>query len=306
MIQYCVGIAIAAFIIFEVIVLGILLVPGGTYRTSYQATIQDKYDLLMATESPKIILVGGSNLAFGLDADMLSETTGYPVVNLGLHAGFQYLFISELAKANVGEGDIVLLGYEYNWPEAESFTTIGTDLVMTGIDDRIDLYRFLPIKQWRAVLGYLFTYAAGKGTFEEAHGLYSREGFSADGNQLIVERPGPFEPGEGFAITVPEEISAESIAYLREFKDYVEQREASIYFIAAPYAEEGITNADRLRDVAALEEGQIGIPYISDPTDYAFDHSLLFDTKYHCNEKGEAKRTELLIEDLERAGIVQY
>lgn len=304
-IRYCVGFLLVAFIIFEAVVMSILLLPGGTYDTSYQATIQDKYDLLIATESPKIILVGGSSLAFGINADAISEATGYPVVNLGLHAGFGNLFITELAKANIGKGDIVLLGYEYNWPEESSFTTIGTDLVMSGIDNRIEMYRYVSVSQWRSILGYLFTYASGKNTFEEADGLYSRNGFSENGNQMTTDRPEAFEPAEGFEITVTERISEESIDYLRAFKDDVESRGASVYFIAAPYARDGITNLAGLDRIVSLEEEQIGIPYISEMKDYAFDHSLLFDTKYHCNTIGEQRRTQLLIQDLERAGIAR-
>lgn len=46
------------------------------------------------------------------------------VANLGLHAGFGHLFYAELAKANINEGDIVLLGYEYGWQGV--FQQLGT------------------------------------------------------------------------------------------------------------------------------------------------------------------------------------
>src|SRR5512133_2221049 len=41
--------------------------------------------LLENTPSPRIILVGGSNVSFGLDAELMQRTLGVPVINDGLH-----------------------------------------------------------------------------------------------------------------------------------------------------------------------------------------------------------------------------
>lgn len=304
-IGYCVGCVLAALVIFEAVVMSILLLPGGTYDTSYQAIIQDKYDLLMSTDSPKIILVGGSSLAFGIDADSLSEATEYSVVNLGLHAGFGDLFVSELAKQNIGEGDIVLLGYEYNWAEESDFRTIGTDLVMSGIDDRVEMYRIIPMSQWPSILGYLFTYAAGKNSYVDATGLYSRAGFSADGNQMIAERDQSDQLADDVPITVQTELAAVSAEYMREFKEYAESRGASVYIIAAPYAEGTILNADELPTLFENTTTVTGIPCISNPTQYELPWNEMYDFKYHCNSKGEQHRTEMLIQDLRRAHIAE-
>lgn len=114
-IKYMLSILILTIVIFETIILAILCNPKGVFKTSYQSIIVDKYRILQQTDSPKIIVIAGSSSAFGLDQELLEEETGYRVVNLGLHAGFGHLFYSELAKENIQQGDIVLLGYEYGW-----------------------------------------------------------------------------------------------------------------------------------------------------------------------------------------------
>ena len=96
-IKYCIACILSTFLFFEGICLGILLLPSEKYADSYQATIQDKFELLKNTDEPKIIFIAGSSGAFGLDAEALEEVSGYKVVNLGLHAGFGFLFITELA-----------------------------------------------------------------------------------------------------------------------------------------------------------------------------------------------------------------
>ena len=304
-VKYCLGCFLTAFLLFEIVCLGILLFPSGTFASSYQATIQDKERLLKKTNDPKIIFVAGSSGAFGLNALELEEASGYKVVNLGLHAGFGFSFISEIAKANINPGDIVLLGYEYYWTGEDAFTTIGTDLVMSGIDDRISMYRYVMPSQWNSVVGYLFTYAAQKNEFEGMDGVYSRSGFSEDGNQMIVERKESFIPNLDDKSTIDPEISSPSRLSQRVLQNSLKDRGSEVYFVAAPYAAGSLDNAQDLQKLVQNEESEIGIPYLSDPMEYELSDDLMFDTMYHCNSKGEKVRTELLIQDLKRNKVIQ-
>ena len=304
-IKYCLCSLLTAFFLFEAIALGILLFPSGTFASSYQATIQDKEKLLRKTNDPKIIFVAGSSGAFGLNAPELEEASGYKVVNLGLHAGFGFSSISEIAKANINPGDIVLLGYEYNWTEEDAFTEIGADLVMSGIDDKISMYRYVLPSQWKSVIGYLFSYAAQKNEFEGMDGVYSRSGFSEDGNQMIADRTEDFTPNPDDKSTIDPVISASSRDYLLRLKEYIESKGAAVYFVAAPYAAGSLDNAQDFQKLVRNEESKIGIPYLSDPMKYELSDDLMFDTMYHCNSMGEKVRTKLLIQDLKRSGVIQ-
>ena len=304
-IKYCMCSLLAVFLLFESVVLGILLFPSGIFASSYQATIQDKEDLLRKTNDPKIIFVAGSSGAFGLNAPELEEASGYKVVNLGLHAGFGFSFISEIAKANINPGDIVLLGYEYYWTGEDAFTEIGADLVMSGIDDRISMYRYVRPDQWKSVIGYLFTYASKKNEYVCYGGIYSRSSFSEDGNQMIIEREGTYEPKPEDERTVEPVISDASRQYLLKLKQYVNSKGARVYFISAPYAVSSTKNPQDLVTMAQNEENGIGIPYLSDPIAYGFSDDLMFDTEFHCNSKGEEVRTKLLIQDLKESGVIK-
>ena len=140
-----------SLILFEAVVFGILIQKKGVFEPSYQSMIVDKYRILENTDEKKIIMIAGSSSAFGLDQELLEEQTGYKVANLGLHAGFGYLFTSELAKEKINEGDIVLLGYEYDW--VDNFAYWGQSLIMSGIDDNIDMYKLIPPGDWKEFVG---------------------------------------------------------------------------------------------------------------------------------------------------------
>ena len=303
--KFLVATLLVAFICFQTIVFGIIKFPGGTFHTSFQSVMQDKYRLLKETDEPKIIVVAGSSGAFGLDQRRLEEATGYRVVNMGLHAGFGPLFFSELSKENINKGDIVLLGYEYGW--TYSFDYMDQSLVMSAIDDDIEMYSHIPVGMWPSIIGYMFKYAAKKNQFQPADGIYSRESFDPRDGQMIALRDEPMEYDRdtyGTVDVTDEEISPETYNYLMDFKEYVEDRGASIYFIAPPVLEDAVDcdyqEFEKLKD---LEEKELGIPYISDPLDYIFPADLMSDSVYHCNSRGEQVRTELLIEDLRRAGV---
>lgn len=307
--KFLVSIFLMATFIFELIVLGILKYPKAVFYSSYQSLIQDKYHLLMETNEPKIIIVAGSSAAFGIDQEMLEKASGYKVVNLGLHADFGFFFLSELAKANINEGDIVLLGYEYNWPRDYAFTRINENLIMSGIDNDIEIYTKIPANKWSYFIGNIFKYAETKNNYTDATGTYSRESFDGETGQMTLLRDSQiqYNPEVHSSIELANiAISEESTKYLEDYKNYIENKKAMVYFIAPPVLDESVQNDYAWFDyLKQMEEKTIGIPYISDPKEYIFPRELMFDTIYHCNSKGEDARTELLIKDLERAEIIK-
>ena len=60
-------------------------------------------------DEPKIVLLGHSSLAFGIDSERIEEAFGMPVVNMGLHGGNGNAFHEEMAKYNVEQGDIYII-----------------------------------------------------------------------------------------------------------------------------------------------------------------------------------------------------
>lgn len=296
-------------LIFVFIVHGIIYEPKGIYSDSYQSVIQDKFRILITTDDPKIIIVGGSNCAFGINQKMIEDASGYKVVNMGLHAGFGHMFYSELAKANVNKGDIVLLAYEYDWPYGNAFETVDPELVMSAIDNDISMYKYLPSKYLFTIFKGIIPYASKKNNVKyETEGVYSRAAFDPVTFQLRAQRDDvyAFNPEVSNKLDISQiEISSESIAYLSDFKKFVENSGAKIYFIPVPVAREGVASCEE--DFIKLmneEESLIGIKYIGNPVEYLFASEYMFDSKYHCNSRGEKKRTEILIEDMKDLDII--
>lgn len=300
---FCTVILIVVILICGTLV-GIIFLPSDVFKDDYENVIQAKYDNLVSIEEPKIIICAGSSAAFGIDEEMLEEATGYKVANMGVHAGMGRLFTTEIVKRHINEGDILLLAYEYGWGK-DSYSKLGINTIMNGIDSDIRILGDVPIQNWSEIIGYLPEFAETKAyrmNHKAPEGTYSRSSFDEKG-KMILERPSVVYKEENFAKVTESDLSLinESVYYLRETKEMVEAKGARVYFVAPPLYEESYEgNEEALEEMVKQEEEQIGIPYISDPVDYLFPLDLMFDTQYHCNDYGEDYRTELLIKDLEK------
>lgn len=309
--KFLITVLLITFLLFAGTIYGILVQRKGVFHDSYASVIQDKYDILVNTDGPKIIVISGSSSAFGLDQQLLSDAAGMPVVNLGLHAGFGPCFPTELAKANIGEGDIVLLGYENGWQDMRNQ---GDPLLcLMGADSRLDMYRTLSFETDIRLLGFITDFAERKANYDrlDITDYYNRYVFDPETFQMIKPRPDPMEynpdiHGYYAMDNYYSEITDETIDYLRAFKAYAESRGASVYFVIPPVAESSIFfDYNLLVELMQTEEEVIGIPCISDPWDYVFPDELMSNSMYHCNSAGEVRRTEILIEDLRGAGVIR-
>lgn len=308
-IVYILGCILSGAVILSLIIYGILSFPKEAYSDDYTQVIQRKYDYFLQCKEPKIVIISGSSAGFGIDESLIEYETGYKVCNLGLHAGFGAIVPTELSKANINEGDIVLLGYEWGWLEQGYFDTLGTDLVMCGFGDRFDMYAQLPYNLYPKFLGYLPEYAEKKASYTPITGVYTSSSFDNVGRMTLErsETTMEYEGNESYYgyIEIDTNIPVDVVEYLNEYKAYVESKNAKVYFISCPTYEKAIDyNTEDIQTLIKNEESMCGIPYISNPEDYLFPLEWMFDTIYHCNDEGELHRTELLISDLRNAGVI--
>jgi len=80
---------------------------------SYYVAMEEKIKRLEQLPSPKIILVGGSNVTFGVDSKRIESEFDLPVVNMSLHAGLGLEFMLNQLKNRTAKGDVVLIAPEY-------------------------------------------------------------------------------------------------------------------------------------------------------------------------------------------------
>lgn len=80
-------------IVLVVVIFFVFGIVMPQYREDYMVALVDKYNYAKEIAAPKVILYGGSSVAFGIDSERIEQKLGMPVVNMGLHAGWGRHFL---------------------------------------------------------------------------------------------------------------------------------------------------------------------------------------------------------------------
>ena len=111
------------------------------FQDSFVGALDSKVDRLMNTEEDKIVIVGGSSVAFGYDSDIIEKYVGMPVVNFGLYAALGTKLMLDLSREGIRDGDIVILA-----PELDSQTLsmyFSAETTLRAFDGSPELYRYI-------------------------------------------------------------------------------------------------------------------------------------------------------------------
>ena len=262
-------------------------VVGNQYSHFYTASLMDKVDRLCSITEPKIILVGNSNISFGMDSALLEDAMGMPVVNLGLQGGLGNAFHEEIAKLNIQPGDIVVVSH-----------------IDYADDDKLNDPELAWITMLRAYPNYAFNclvrWQRGWNTIP-AGTLYIREGVNTYGD--FVMRTGQETSTYQFRaeeLTVPQ-VGDACMTRMNKLNKYICDKGARMVVSYSPIADGEFTpDREAYHAFAAELESRLDCPVISDIDDYFFPYNCFFDTKYHLNEVGARLRTEQLIRDLQK------
>lgn len=272
------------------------------YEQGYNASLIDKVNRLESIDEPKIVLLGNSNLAFGINSELIEEAMGMPVVNIGLHGGNGNAFHEEIAKYNVTPGDIYVLCHSSYYDNnlilepMTAWATIENHLNLWKIlrtDDVITMASSFPVYLKKS----LNLYSSGSGN-QDPGGAYARSAFNEYGDVAILR--------EGSQYTFAKEVVASGIGDIfvervNELNEYLTERGASLVVAGYPIGNGSLT-ADASEFISFQEqlEEKLDCPVISNYVDYMFDYKYFFDAILHLNSEGAGLRTMQLISDLKR------
>ncbi len=281
-----------------------VLIPNNP--NAYQATTADKIRLASETASPKLMLVGGSNLAFSVDSEALAETTGMPVVNMGLSKASGMPYMLEEAKPHVRAGDVVVIAFEYEMYYDLYYGSEGMVVLLQHYPRLIKDVKTLG--EWRNITsnfmlimqmkfnGYLRT---GVPSLENE--VYRRDGFNQYGDLTThLDLETNLDPRALFQEEVPFREAA--VEALNAFAAHAEAQGATVYLSYAPLYEAFFTNhQSKIEDTDQRLRQGLSFPVISHPDAYTFPLDQMYDTPYHLLREGRTRRTAQLIQDLDSA-----
>ena len=286
----------------------LFFIPDFVSKNSILGGLLDKHEMLKKTKTEKIIFVGGSNLSFGLDSKKIAEKFNKPVINMGVHAGMGLKFIINDVKYYISKGDVVVLVPEYENFHTDNFYG-EMELVSVLFDVDPTGRNLVDLKQWQHLLKYIPTYAAKKiknyvfypfqkKIISSEINIYDRKSFNEFGDAYIHwalpnQNYLPAKKTKG-----DEKINEEVILFVKNFKEYVEEKGAKLIILPPVIESKSYDNQANAIDLITVSLISNSISFSVEPSKYKFSSQYFFNSYYHLNKKGVDKRTQLIIDDL--------
>ena len=288
--------------------LNIILLTGGPKDyNGYLYEYNHKVELLENTSQPRIIFIGGSNVAFGLDSKMLRDSLQYNIINFGLHAGIGIRYPFEDCLDYIAPGDIVVLQFEYENFYSGGFgdstllhLMLATDwrhFNRLNVHQKINIIKSIPVTcigNLKRLINIIRKSNIDKSNLKFE---YLASGFNEYGDEIShLEFPN-IPIGGGSKERKDNNTSREFLIWLKRTIKKYELVGAKVIILPPVCIKSEFNNYDTTSISSTLEE--IGYPYVIEPSIMALSDDYAFDTSYHMNREGRILNTQNIIHVLD-------
>ena len=301
----------AVFLLFQsLIVMGVLYFGSPNSSNHYFSAIVDKTRRMESVEAPKLIITGGSNVAFGIDSQRIADALAREPVNLGLHAGLGLNFCLEVVKENLNAGDLVIISPEYellcterihgvpstiqllteHWPQAKGLFS-EVDFSWKTFFDREAIWT--AHVWWRRARHRIL----GRSAVGDA---YVRTSFNEIGDYVdhLDKESKPV-----MELLDISELNFESIELavnsINDFADFCSVRGVQVVFSFPPIAKESFDLCqESVAELNRILRSRLKIPVIDSPNELVFTEKQFYDTCNHLSKTGRRIRSDAIIANL--------
>ena len=275
----------------------------------YFAGSRIQLELLEQTPGPRMILTGGSNVSFGIDAELMQQMLGIPVINDGLHAGLGVVPLRELLDY-LQPGDVVIISLEYQLFSNRDVMDGDLAFLSDWIEYSPRRVQYLsePWQQAPALYATMLQRKINRevntvmygGSLDDVRSVFIGTSYDANGNFIghlqqasTPRRKISFEPYP--VSTVQEDI----FIFLEQFHQTALAKGAEVYFEAPASRKSNCdtTGETSLANFFKILEERSSIPLLTPLESVCLPDKYFFDSVYHLNAEGREWRTRRLIEN---------
>lgn len=261
--------------------------------------IEGKMKILKQQEKTKIVLIGDSNLALGINSASIKSATGLEVVNMGVHGGFGLRFSLAQIKDYLQPNDIVLLS-----PVLGAFSDDFYGSTQLNLALRSNL----------AFLKYVATFKQLAKIFPQ--GINVRDFYASLRNytptqsyQIGMNEYGDYTGHHNLPnrqifnenSPIDSLILAETVAELNLFEAEMKVKNIHFFYTYSPLPQSlHLKHLAKINRYELSLDSLLNMPILGAAADMVYPDSLFFDTKNHLNFKGKELRTAALIGFLQK------
>jgi hypothetical protein len=247
-------------------------------------------------KAPSIILLGGSNVAYGFNSEMLQDSLNIPVINTGLGAGAGLKFMLDNTSKYLTEGDILIIAPEYNH-------FFGNDAY--GNTDLANLFYIDPsiskgfnIKQVKAFIfgtkNLLRDYLLSLPKIKNKNLTFKVSDFNQYGD-MAGHWTMPPRPYEHVSLDDFKTVNMSFLDYYENAVEALRNRGVQVVIIPPSLAKTSYKIIEERLTLLFSEFEKRNLNFAIPPQESAYPDSLFFDTHYHLGYEGVLIRTNQLI-----------
>lgn len=276
------------------------------YGKTYYAELGDMLNRLETTQGKKIVVIGGSNVAFGLDVPLLeSEFPEYTVCSFGLYGSLGTKAMMELAEPQIHAGDIVILAPELT--EQSMSLYFSGETFLKCVEKQYQYITALDADDRDLVLGAFWTHLQNRWTYFRTQSapnpqdVYAKSSFDEACNMIYLRTKNTMQGGyaKDSPVTISENlVNTDFVDYVNAFYQRISRKGAVLWYDFSPVNQEAVTTDSDINGFFHALNQSLQCLIIGSPQAYLLDSGWFYDTNFHLNTAGAQLRTRMLAQDI--------
>lgn len=277
------------------------------FGDTFMGELKSKYERLKETSGKRIVLVGGSGVAFDCDSALMDDFfPSYEIVNFGMYAGLGTKAVMDLSENYIHEGDIVILSPEQSEQTFSNY--FNGEYMWQAADGAFGMLRDLKSENFEAMLGNFPRFALEKlnyvmkGQKPQTDSIYQKKSFNTYGDiELDTCRenilPNGYDVNQKVRFT-EDVVQPEFMDYMNDWAKRLEKKGAVVWYRYCPVNKLSVEDMDDLAAYDVFLRQKLDFPVIGNPENSLMEAEWFFDTNFHLNQPGKEVNTVQLIRDM--------
>ena len=277
------------------------------FGDTFMGELKSKYERLKETSGKRIVLVGGSGVAFDCDSALMDDFfLSYEIVNFGMYAGLGTKAVMDLSENYIHEGDIVILSPEQSEQTFSDY--FNGEYMWQAADGAFGMLRDLKSENFEAMLGNFPRFALEKlnyvmkGQKPQTDSIYQKKSFNTYGDiELDTCRenilPNGYDVNQKVRFT-EDVVQPEFMDYMNDWAKRLEKKGAVVWYRYCPVNKLSVEDMDDLAAYDVFLRQKLDFPVIGNPENSLMEAEWFFDTNFHLNQPGKEVNTVQLIRDM--------
>ena len=277
------------------------------FGDTFMGELKSKYERLKETSGKRIVLVGGSGVAFDCDSALMDDFfPSYEIVNFGMYAGLGTKAVMDLSENYIHEGDIVILSPEQSEQTFSDY--FNGEYMWQAADGAFGMLRDLKSENFEVMLGNFPRFALEKlnyvmkGQKPQTDSIYQKKSFNTYGDiELDTCRenilPNGYDVNQKVRFT-EDVVQPEFMDYMNDWAKRLEKKGAVVWYRYCPVNKLSVEDMDDLAAYDVFLRQKLDFPVIGNPENSLMEAEWFFDTNFHLNQPGKEVNTVQLIRDM--------